>query len=100
MGDPVRYFRSTPAVYETVRATLDSAYGYPNSETKTETVIPPASELAVDAEGRVYLYMSEEYCNYILPSQLLTDLLSSGAVEEMTEAEFWLAVRPTTPNEG
>jgi hypothetical protein len=96
----VRYFRSTPAVYETVRSTLDSAWGYPNSETRTETAIPPVSQLPLDSDGRVYLYVSEEYCNYVLPFELLSDLLGSGAVEEITESQFWLAVRPTTPNEG
>lgn len=95
----MRYFRSTPAVYETVRATLDSAWGFPSSETATQTAIPPVSELFADAQGRVYLCVSAEYCDYILPAELLAELLSSGAVEELTESEYWSVVFPT-PAEG
>ena len=94
MGDPVRYFRSTPEVYESIRQALDAAWGYPNADTKTQTAIPLVSELAADANGTVYLYMPEDYCNYVLPSQMLRELLASGAVEELEEAAFWSAITP------
>jgi hypothetical protein len=84
----MRYFRSTPEVYEQVRATLDAAYGYPNVETKTLTALPPASALPADSQGRVYLAISADYCDYILPSQMLPELLASGAVEEIDEAAY------------
>lgn len=80
----VRYFRSTADVYEQIRATLDAAYGYPNEATKTETAIPPADTLPRDESGRVYLGISSEYCDYILPSQMLGEMLASGAVEEIS----------------
>lgn len=95
----MRFFRSTPAVYESVRATLDSAFGLPSIETATETAIPPVSELFADAQGRVYLCVSAEYCDCILPAELLAELLGSGAVEELTESEYWSVVFPT-PVEG
>lgn len=90
----MRYFRSAPAVYERIRSQLDAAWGYPNAETKTLTAIPPVSELPTDDQGRVYLAISAAYCDYILPSQMLPELLASGAVEELTAAEY-AAVFPT-----
>lgn len=92
----MRYFRSTAAVYEAIRSKLDAAWGYPNAETKTETAIPPAGNLPKDAEGRVYLVVSAEYCDYILPSEMLPQLLASGAVEEIDEATY-RAILPPSP---
>ena len=90
----MRWFRSTPAVYEAIRSQLDAAWGYPNAETKTETAIPPAGELPIDSQGRVYLAISSEYCGYILPSEMLPQLLASGAVEEISEAEYFATFPP------
>jgi hypothetical protein len=84
----MRYFRSTPAVYTGICSQLDAAYGYPNAETKTERSLPLVSDLPADAQGRVYLAISQEYCDYILPSQMLPQLLASGEVEEVTAAVY------------
>lgn len=84
----MKCFRSTPAVYESVRSTLDAAYGYPNAETKTETAIPPVEELPRDDIGRVYLAVSDEQCAYVLPAQLIVELAESGAVEEVSEGQY------------
>lgn len=92
----MRYFRSTHAVYANICAQLDAAYGYPNPETKTERTLPLAPELPSDEANRVYLAISSEYCEYVLPSQLLPQLLASGAVEEISEAQY-LAVLPSLP---
>ena len=92
----MRYFRSTPAVYASICATLDGAYGYPNADTKTERTLPLAADLPADGQGRVYLAVSAAYCDYILPGQMLPDLLASGAVEELTEAQYLAAV-PQVP---
>lgn len=83
-----RYFRSTPAVYASICQQLDAAYGYPNEATKTDRTLPPLGDLQTDSEGRVYLSVLSDYCDYILPGQMLPDLLSSGAVEEITEAQY------------
>lgn len=88
MGFGVRYFRSDAATYESVRAQLDAAYGYPNAQTKTETAIPPAAKLPSDSRGRVYLVISEYYCNFILPAELLPQLIASGSVEELTATQY------------
>lgn len=90
----MRYFRSTPAVYASICSQLDAAYGYPNAETKTERTLPLATDLPTDAQGRVYLAIDAAYCDYVLPSQLLAELLASGQVEEVTEETF-RALLPT-----
>ncbi len=84
----IRYFRTTVAVYELIAAKLDAAYGYPNSETKTLRAIPLASDLPTDSESRVYLAIDGDYCEYILPSQMLPQLINSGSVEEIDAATY------------
>lgn len=95
----MRYFRSTPAVYASICAQLDAAYGYPNAETKTERTLPLVADLPSDGEGRVYLAISSEHCDFILPSHMLPQLLGSGDVEEIDEAAY-LAVLPLTQMPG
>jgi hypothetical protein len=84
----MRYFRSLPAVYADICVQLDAAYGYPNAETKTERTLPLAVDLPGDGQGRVYLAVSQEYCDYILPGEMLPELLASGAVEEVDAATY------------
>lgn len=93
----MRRFRSTPAVYESIRVRLNAAWGYPNEETKTATAIPHVSDLPADASGRVYLAVSNGYCDYVLPSEILAELLASGAVEELT-ADQWKQALPLRLN--
>lgn len=83
-----RYFRSSPAVYVGICQQLDAAYGYPNAETKTERTLPLAETLPSDGQGRVYLAIDSEYCDFILPGQMLPELLASGAVEELTAEQY------------
>lgn len=84
----IRYFRSTETVYESVRAQLDAAYAYPNRETLTDTAIPPASSSPRDAAGLVYLAVPADYCDFILPAQMLADMIASGDVEEVNADTF------------
>lgn len=91
----LRYFRATPSVYEMLRAQLDEAYGYPNEATKTLTAIPLLDSLPSDSQGRVYLAIAADYCEYNLPSEMLPGLLSSGAVEEV-DAATYSALLPST----
>ena len=93
----IRCFRSSESVYEAIRSQLDLSWGYPNAETKTLTSITPASEAPRDNAGLVYLAVSAEYCEYNLPSELLPQLLASGAVEEITEAEYQAVVNQPIP---
>lgn len=90
----MRYFRSTPAVYEQINATLDAAYGYPNAETKTLRTLPQTADLPSDAQGRAYLAVPQEFCDYILPSEMLPQLLASSAVEEVSEAAYRALLPP------
>lgn len=90
----MRYFRSTPAVYAAICAQLDAAYSYPDAATKTDRALPLVQALPVDAQGRVYLGLEPELCDYILPSEMLPELLASGAVEEVSEAAY----RAVTPS--
>lgn len=92
----MRYFRATVAVYADICQQLDAAYSYPNEATKTLRTLPLAEELPADAQGRVYLAISADYCDYVLPSQLLPELLASGAVEEIDAATYQSAL-PQTP---
>jgi len=90
----MRYFRSTAGVYGSVCSQLDAAYGYPSSETKTLRALPLADDLPTDDQGRVYLAISAEYCDFILPSQMLSELLASGAVEEVESAAYAALLQP------
>lgn len=84
----MRYFRASVAVYESICTQLNTAYGYPNEATKTERALPLVAELPSDSNGNVYLGISEAECNYVLPSEMLPQLLASGAVEEITQADY------------
>jgi hypothetical protein len=84
----MRYFRSAASVYVAVCETLDAAYGYPNDSTKTLRALPLISELPTDLNGKVYLAITEEECSFVLPSEMLPQLLASGAVEEITEQVY------------
>lgn len=89
-----RYFRSTDEVLSLVNAQLDAAYGYPNEATRTNTALPPAAECPHDAEGRVYLAVDGAYCDFILPSEMLPQLIDSGIVEEIDEATYGSILPP------
>lgn len=94
----MRYFRSTAAVYADICTQLDAAYGYPNEATKTLRTLPLVADLPSDAEGRVCLAVSAEYCEFNLPSELLPQLIAAGLVEEIT-AEQYAALLPPDPAE-
>jgi hypothetical protein len=92
-----RYFRAAASAYEAVCVQLDAAYGYPNAETKTARTLPAAADLPSDAAGRVYLSISRDYCDYVLPAQMLPSLLANGTVEELTPQEYFSAIPPWRP---
>ena len=84
----MRYFRATPAVYASICAQLDAAYGYPCAQTRTLRTLPLAAELPSDGEGRVYLAISAAYCEFHLPSEMLPQLIAAGLVEEITAEQY------------
>ena len=87
----MRFFCSTDAVYEQVRATLDAAWGLPN-DLGTVTCIEPAATAPRDAQGRVLLGVDDSFCTYSVAAELLPQLLASGAVEEIDAATYRAAV--------
>lgn len=87
----MRFFRSTDAVYEQVRATLDAAWGLPNA-LGTTTCIEPAATAPHDSQGRVLLAVRDEFCSFPAAAEMLPQLLASGAVEEITEADYRAAM--------
>ncbi len=89
-----RYLRASPSVYAGVCQQLDAAYGYPNAETKTLRSLPLVSDLPSDGQGRVYLAVSADYCDYNLPSELLPQLIAAGLVEEITAAQYAAVLPP------
>jgi len=84
----MRYFRSTASVYESVRAELDLAWGYPNADTKTQTAIPPAVSLPSDQQERVYLAVPDFYFEYEAVAAMLPTLLAGGQIEEIAMAQY------------
>ena len=95
----MKYFRCLAGdeAYEQVRLTLDAAWGHPNAETKTVTCFDPAAVAPRDAQGRIVLAVNDEFVAYPAAAEMLPQLLASGAVEEITEAEYRAAVESPSP---
>jgi hypothetical protein len=91
----MRYFRceADDEVYEQARLALDAAWGHPNAQTRTATCIDPAAVAPRDASGRIVLAVNETFCAYPAAEQMLGYMIASGAVEEITEAEYQAAVQ-------
>ena len=92
----MRYFRATETVYEQARAALDAAWGLPNA-LGTQTCIEPAVTSPRDAQGRVLLAVHDEFSSFPPAAELLPQLLASGAVEEITAAEYQAAIEQPIP---
>jgi len=92
----MRYFKATKIVYQSICHQLDDAYGYPNASTKTERALPLAGDLPSDSSGLVYLAVSDEYCAFQLPADLLSQLLATGDVVEVSESAY-AAITPEEP---
>ena len=56
--------------------------------------MPLAETLPTDPQGRVYLAISAEYCEYNLPSEMLPQLIADGLVEELTAEQFEAVLPP------
>ena len=82
------------AVYEQVRLALDAAWGHPNAETKAVTCFDPAAVAPRDVQGRILLAVRDEFVGYTVASEMLPQLLSSGAVEEIGSVTYLAAVNP------
>jgi hypothetical protein len=89
----MRFFRTPDeSLYENVRATLDAAWGHPSADGRTITAFDPAAVAPRDAAGRLLLAVNDEFTTWEPAATLLPQLLASGAVEEITQAEYQAAL--------
>jgi hypothetical protein len=84
-----RFFATDDATYEAMRAAVDSAWGYPTSETLT--CVPPAVEQWHDASGRVVIALTLEWLAWEPVPSMIAGALAAGVVIEIDEATFWAA---------
>lgn len=91
-----RCFRTNnESLYESVRMQLDAAWGLADHGS---TCITPAADAPRDASGAIVLCVDSEFCEYAEVASMLPQLLSSGAVEEITEAQYMAALpQPSLP---
>lgn len=71
-----RFFRTTPATYEAIRAAMDTASGYPSQQ--AETWFAPAEQAPRDPSG---------LCIIAAIPQIAQEFAAFGATE-ISEAEF------------
>lgn len=84
-----RFFRTADAaLYEQVRLGLDAAWGH----TPPTTCIDPADVAPRDDAGRIVLAVRQEFTEFPAAAAILPDLLASGQVLEISEAEYRAAV--------
>lgn len=89
----MRCFRTAnDTLYETIRQQLDAAWGHPSADGKTLTCFDPAAVAPRDSQGRVLLAVQAAFCTYEAVASVLPQLLASGAVEEVSEAEYRAAL--------
>lgn len=90
-----RFFRGAVTTYEAIRADLDAAWGLPNDK-GTATCIAPAATAPKDSQGRVMLAVNDEFATWEPAATLLPQLLASGVIEEITEAQYRVSL-PKVP---
>lgn len=91
----MRFFKTSPETYESIRLQLDAAWGLPN-ESGVVTCLRPVDEAHRDGQGKVACAISQAFCEYPVAVDLLPQLLESGAVEEIDEAAY-RACLPSVP---
>ena len=84
-----RFFATTDDVYESMRAAVDSAWGYPTFATLT--CVPPAGEQWRDASGRVVIALTLEWLSWEPVPTMLGGAIAAGVVTEIDEPTFWAA---------
>jgi hypothetical protein len=95
MGYCVNLFFRTAndALYEQVRLGLDAAWGHE----PPATCIDPAAVAPRDSAGRIVLAVRKEFADFPAAAAMLPDLLASGAVEQISEADYQAAISPEWP---
>ena len=87
-----RYFRSDVSTYEAVRNSLNAAWGFPNGGTVSCILSADDPTAPIDEFGRIYLAVTDEWCQWDEVAAVLPELLASGAVKEITRAEYLAAL--------
>jgi hypothetical protein len=89
----MRFFRTADEpLYENVRLQLDAAWGHPTQDGQTLTCFDPAIVAPRDNAGRLLLAVDDQFAAWEPAATLLPQLFASGAVEEITAAEYQAAV--------
>lgn len=91
-----RFFKAPPAVYESLRAQIDAAWGYPTQHTQTS--IPTAADQHKAPDGDCVMAVRLEWLGWEPVATLLPQAVASGMIEEISEAEYWAAI-PQPPAE-
>lgn len=81
-----RFFRSDADTYEGMRVTLDAQFGHPSNIAKT--VYEPLASAVQDEEGRCYLAVRSEFCEWPQVAAVLPSLLEASLVEEITREQY------------
>lgn len=84
-----RFFRSSSAVYTQVLATLDAAWGFPKYG--CQHVFLPL-DYAPQKNGYAYLAIQAADAEMEPAGEMLAQLLASGAVVEVTQADYRAAM--------
>ena len=84
-----RFFRAPDAVYESLRAQVDAAWGYPTPY--TQTCVPTAAEQWHDAGGWCVIALSLTWLSWEPAASLIPDAVAAGLIEEIAAEEFWAA---------
>lgn len=77
-----RFFRASPESYESIRAAMDTASGFPNSS--ASTWFAPASEAPRDAAGRCLIAAIPPIASHFAVAE----------VEEITAEDYAAALLP------
>jgi hypothetical protein len=95
----MRFFRTADlSLYETIRLQLDAAWGHPSADGKTLTCFDPVAVSPRDGSGRVVLAVHDEFATWEPAATILPQILGSGAVEEITEADYMTGLQaPPSP---
>jgi len=90
----MRFFRCVAgdAAYEQARLALDAAWGHPTPDGLTLTCIEPAATAPRDKQGRIVLSVQDAFAEFPAAAEMLPAMLQSGAVAEITEAEYRAAL--------
>jgi len=82
-----RFFAADPDAYESLRAQVDAAWGYPTQYTQTS--VPPAAVQFRDPSGRCLIGLRLSWLSWEPVSSLVPQTIAAGLAEEITEAEYW-----------